>query len=65
MRWQVSVNGAIKIKTIDDQNVSFLVNGHRLKLYTKPMSWEDFISKIFEQEMEIMQGGESVPESFS
>ena len=56
---------AVKIKTIDDQNVSFLVNGHRLKLYTKPVSWEDFISKIYEQEMELMQGGESVPESFS
>ena len=27
----VSGNGAVKIKTIDDQNISFLVNGHRLK----------------------------------
>jgi hypothetical protein len=61
----VSGNGAVKIKTIDDQNVSFLVNEHRLKLYTKPVSQEDFISKISKQEMETMQGGESVPKSFS
>ena len=61
----MSRNGVVKIKTIDDHNVSFLVNGHRLKLYTKPMSREDFISKISEQEMEIMQGGEFVSESFS
>lgn len=26
-------NGAIKIKTIDDQHISFLVNGHTLRLY--------------------------------
>ena len=61
----MSRNGAVKIKTINDQNVSFLVNGHRLKFYTKPMSREDFISKISAQEMEIMQEGESVPNSFS
>ena len=61
----VSGNGAVKIKTIDGQNVSFLVNEHRLKLYTKPMSREDFISKISAQEMEIMQEGEFVPKSFS
>ena len=61
----MSGNGAVKIKTIDDQNVSFLVNGHRLKLYTKPVSREDFISKISVEEMEIMQEGESVPKSSS
>jgi hypothetical protein len=33
----VSGNGAVKIKTIDDQNVSFLVNGHRLN-YTPNLS---------------------------
>jgi hypothetical protein len=31
-------NGSIKIQTIDDEKVSFLVNGHRLKLYQKPKS---------------------------
>ena len=31
-------NGAVKIKTIDDEHVSFVVNGHRLKLYHRPIS---------------------------
>jgi hypothetical protein len=36
-------NGAIKVKTIDDGQVSFVVNGHRLKFYHKPISREDFL----------------------
>jgi hypothetical protein len=36
-------NGAVKIKTIDDGKVSFVVNGHRLKFYHKPISREDFL----------------------
>jgi hypothetical protein len=31
-------NGVVKIKTIDDVHVSFVVNGHRLKLYHRPIS---------------------------
>ena len=26
-------NGAVKIKTIEEETISFLVNGHRLKVY--------------------------------
>jgi hypothetical protein len=58
-------NGAVKIKTIDEEDISFLVNGHRLKVYTKPMSREDFISGIPKEEMEIIQGGESLPKFVS
>jgi hypothetical protein len=36
-------NGAVKIKTIGDGQVSFVVNGHRLKFYHKPISREDFL----------------------
>jgi hypothetical protein len=36
-------NGDVKIKTIDDGQVSFVVNGHRLKFYHKPISREDFL----------------------
>jgi hypothetical protein len=36
-------NGVVKIKTIDDGQVSFVVNGHRLKFYYKPISSEDFL----------------------
>ena len=32
-------NGAVKFKTIDEHDVSFLVNGHRLKVYTNHVSW--------------------------
>jgi hypothetical protein len=36
-------NGAEKIKTIDDEHVSFVVNGHTIKLYHKLVSKEDFM----------------------
>ena len=39
-------NGAIKIRTIDEGKVAFLVNGHRLKLYHKPLSREEFVKKF-------------------
>ena len=29
-------NGSVWIKTIDDGNVTLLVNGHKLKIYQKP-----------------------------
>ena len=35
---QVFDNGSVRICIIDDEKVSFLVNGHRLRLYQKPMS---------------------------
>jgi len=31
-------NGSVKIKIIDDDKTSFLVNGHRLKIYHHPLS---------------------------
>ena len=40
-------NGAVKIRTIDEQKVPLLVNGHRLKVYHKPLSKQEFV-KIFE-----------------
>jgi hypothetical protein len=33
----------MKIKTIDNGQVSFVVNGHGLKLYHGPISKEDFL----------------------
>ena len=42
-------NGVVKIKTIDDQQVSFIVNGHRLHLYHKLISKEDFTHQIQQQ----------------
>ena len=40
-------NGAVKIRKIDEEKVHLLVNGHRLKVYHKPISREDFV-KIFQ-----------------
>lgn len=31
-------NRAVKIKTIDETSISFVVNGHRLKVYNKPIN---------------------------
>ena len=41
-------NGEIKIRTIDEEKVTFLVNGHRLKLYHKPLSREEFVKRFQE-----------------
>jgi hypothetical protein len=38
-------NGAVTIKTIDDSQNSFVVNGHRLKVYNKPLSKNDFLDR--------------------
>ena len=61
----MSGNGVVKIKTIDEEDVSFLVNGHQTKVYTKPVSREDIISGISKGEMEVIQGGKSLPKSAS
>ena len=31
-------NGSVLIKTIDEEAIPMLVNGHRLKIYKKPLS---------------------------
>lgn len=42
-------NGVIKLTTIDDEHFPLMANGHRLKLYHKPPSREEFI-KYCQQE---------------
>ena len=39
-------NDSILIKTIDDEAFPMLVNGHRLKVYKKPLSKRDFIEYL-------------------
>ena len=39
-------NGSVKIKTIDDSEISFVVNGHRIRLYHQPTSKQDFIQNV-------------------
>ena len=42
-------NGSVKIRTIDDEQVTFLVNGHQLKVYRKPMTKQEFIHGLTHQ----------------
>ena len=39
-------NGSILIRTIDDEAIPMLVNGHRLKVYKKPLSKREFIEDL-------------------
>ena len=53
-------NGLVRICTIDDHKISFLVNEHRMRLYQKPMSKDQFVSNILTQKkFEIMNVEES------
>ena len=55
-------NGSVEIKTIDDSQISFVVNGHRLRLYHQPMSRQDFIQNVLQQkEMELIEKEISPP----
>jgi hypothetical protein len=59
-------NGSIKVKTIDESGVSFVINGHRLKLYNKPISRDDFISQLSQQEeMQVVGKGSDTPTPLS
>ena len=49
-------NGSIKIKTTDGSEVSFIVNGHRLRLYHQPTSRHDFVQNVLQhREMELIE----------
>jgi hypothetical protein len=41
-------NGAVRINTIDEKQTSLVVNGHRLKVYQKPLSLEDFVKNVLQ-----------------
>jgi hypothetical protein len=41
-------NGSIRINTIDEQKMPLLVNGHRLRIYNKPPSKEEFLTRILQ-----------------
>jgi hypothetical protein len=43
-------NGSVKIQTLGDEKVSFLVNGHRLKLYQKHKLKGELVKDIMEQD---------------
>ena len=39
-------NGSALIRTIDDEDIPMLVNGHQLKVYKKPLSKKEFIEDL-------------------
>lgn len=45
-------NGAVRIKTIDEEKSPLLVNVHRIRLYQKPLTKEEFV-KIFQDNLEL------------
>lgn len=46
---QVFSNGAVQLETIDKVKLSLLVNGHRIKLYKKPLEHDDFIISLMDE----------------
>jgi len=53
-------NGSVKIKSIDESDVSFTVNGHRLKFYHKPLSKSEFIHEVITRSgLELVEEGSS------
>ena len=55
---EVFDNGYVRIKTIDEEEASFLVNGHRLKVFNKPLNRDEFVSSLNHDEIKIL-GDES------
>ena len=51
---EVFDNGSVRIKTIDEEEASFLINGHRLKIYNKPLNRDEFVSSFNQEEIQIL-----------
>ena len=63
---EVYDNGSIKLQTIDDEASTFIVNGHRLKIYNKPVNKEDCLHQISQQgEMDVLDKHIGVSPSIS
>ena len=58
----VYYNGSVRIKTIDENHTSFFRNGHRMKVYHKPLSKEDFVKNVLQSsEMQLVRKRVSPP----
>ena len=49
-------NGFVLIRTIDEEAIPMLVNGHRLKIYRKTLSRQEFI-KTMEKSVLVIEKG--------
>ena len=54
-------NGSILIWTIDEEAIPMLVNGHRLKIYMKPLSKQEFIDNLSKTLLVVEQVSTSTP----
>ena len=52
-------NGSVLIRTIDEEAIPMLVNGHRLKIYRKPPSRQEFIKTMEKAVLVIEKGSAS------
>lgn len=49
-------NGAAKIRTINEAVIPLQVNGHRFRLYRKPLTKEYFIQQVQQQDINLILG---------
>ena len=57
-------NDIVRLVTIDDNRIPLLANGHRLRLYHKPISKDAFILQIAtDPEYQLTPGQELLPAS--
>jgi hypothetical protein len=54
-------NGTVRLLTIDDSKTLLLVNGHRLRLYQRPISKEDFKATCVADSHYLFLEGTSTP----
>jgi len=54
-------NGSVLIRTIDEEAIPMLVNGHRLKIYRKPLSKQEFIENLSKTVLVVEQVSASTP----
>jgi len=45
---KVHENGTINLTTIDGSGYAFKTNGHQVKMYHKPLTWESFYQQLRE-----------------
>lgn len=54
-------NGSVLIRTIDEEAIPMLVNGHRLKIYRKPLFMQEFIETMGKSMLVVEQAPVSTP----
>eukprot|EP00253_Pinus_taeda_P014367 PITA_14367 len=53
-------NGSVLIRTIDEEAIPMLVNGHRLNIYRKPLSRQEFVKTVEKSVLVIEKGSASI-----